>query len=135
MCVRDRDTPLGYLLGGGTNISGGQWQKLCLARAVLSKKNLLILDEPTSAIDPISELKIMETFKALCSNKTIIYITHRLATIKDCDNIFVIDAGNVVENGNHKNLMCVNGLYRKMFDTQKSWYKNELGGDLLEAEN
>ncbi|PXV86289.1 ATP-binding cassette subfamily B protein [Lachnotalea glycerini] len=129
------DTPLGNILEEGTNISGGQWQKLCLARAVLSKKNLLILDEPTSAIDPISELKIMETFKALCSNKTIIYITHRLATIKDCDNIFVIDAGNVVENGNHKNLMCVNGLYRKMFDTQKSWYKNELGGDLLEAEN
>lgn len=126
------DTPLGNIFDNGTNISGGQWQKLCLARAILSKKSIIILDEPTAAIDPISELKIMNIFKNLCKEKTIIYITHRLATIKDTDIIYVINNGKVAQKGSHQLLMQEGGLYKKMFDLQKSWYKNVTGGDLLE---
>lgn len=120
-------TPLGNILDNGTNISGGQWQKLCLARAILSGKSFIILDEPTASIDPISELKIMSTFNTLCKDKTIIYITHRLAAIKECDIIYVMDNGNIIENGTHERLISQQGLYNTMFESQKSWYKNETG--------
>lgn len=120
-------TPLGNILDDGTNLSGGQWQKLCLARAILSGKSFIILDEPTASIDPISELKIMNIFNTLCQDKTIIYITHRLATIKECDVIYVIDNGSIIESGTHEQLIKRNGLYNTMFESQKSWYKNEIG--------
>lgn len=120
-------TPLGNILDGGTNLSGGQWQKLSLARAILSGKPFIILDEPTASIDPISELKIMHTFNTLCQDKTIIYITHRLATIKACNTIYVVDNGCVVESGTHEQLIEKNGLYNTMFESQKNWYKNETG--------
>ncbi len=120
-------TPLGNILEGGTNLSGGQWQKLSLARAILSGKSFIILDEPTASIDPISELKIMNTFNTLCQDKTIIYITHRLATIKECNTIYVIDNGSIIESGTHEQLIERNGLYNTMFESQKSWYKNEIG--------
>lgn len=120
-------TPLGNIFDEGTNISGGQWQKLCLTRALLSGKSYIILDEPTASIDPISELKIINTFNNLCKDKTIIHITHRLATIKEYDSIYVIENGKIVENGSHIQLIEKHGLYYTMFETQKSWYKNETG--------
>lgn len=120
-------TPLGNILNEGTNISGGQWQKLCLTRAILSGKSFIILDEPTASIDPISELRIMNTFNTLCKDKTIIYITHRLASIKECTVIYVIDNGSIIESGTHEQLIEKHGLYNTMFESQKSWYKNEIG--------
>lgn len=129
------ETPLGNILEEGTNISGGQWQKLCLARAILSEKSIVILDEPTSAIDPVSELEIMETLRKLCKDKMIISVTHRLATIKEYDLIYVLENGEIVESGKHDDLMREKNLYYKMFELQKSWYKNEIGEDCIEREN
>lgn len=129
------ETPLGNILEEGTNISGGQWQKLCLARAILSEKSIVILDEPTSAIDPVSELEIMATLRELCKDKMIISVTHRLATIKNYDMIYVLENGRVSEYGKHNYLMCKKGLYYTMFELQKSWYQNEIGEDSIERKN
>lgn len=125
-------TPLGNIIENGTNISGGEWQKLCLARAILSNKEIIILDEPTSAIDPISESKVLDTFLSLCKGKTIIQITHRLNTVIDSDSIIVIKNGTIIEQGSHDYLYNLHGYYYDMFNTQKKWYQQIDGGNFHE---
>jgi len=123
------DTPLGTVLEDGINLSGGQWQKLCLARALLSDANIIILDEPTAALDPISEVQIFKDFETLCKNKTVIYISHRLGATKNVDEIILINNGVIYEKGTHDALMDLDGMYKEMYDSQKSWYVKVEDGD------
>jgi len=99
---------------GGTNLSGGQRQKIQIARTLLKRPSLLVMDEATSAMDAITEQRIMENIR--CSNCTCIIIAHRLSSIKDSDLILVMDNGRIVENGNHMQLLSQNGLYRKLVE-------------------
>lgn len=117
------DTPLGKIVEGGQDISGGEWQRVAMARALLNPAPLRILDEPTAALDPISESRVYREFEQISRNKTTIFISHRLGSTKLADEIFVIGDGKVVERGTHEQLMELNGVYRDMYENQRSWYK------------
>ena len=121
------DTPLGKLYEEGTELSGGEWQKLAIARCMLRTAPIRILDEPTAAVDPVSEAQLYETFERLSRNYLAIIITHRLALAKKADEIVVLDGGKVKEHGNHARLMEMHGLYENMFKMQRRWYQNETG--------
>ncbi len=99
----------------GCNLSGGQRQRLCIARAFLYNKDILFLDEPTSALDVISENYIQQTLSKLMKNKTVVIIAHRLATIKNVDRIIVMKSGEIVEMGNHQDLMKLGGEYHHLY--------------------
>ncbi len=118
----DYATLLGRDFEGGIDISGGQWQRIAIARAFMGDKPILILDEPTSQLDPIAEANLYEEFAHLAKNKTTIFITHRLASTMITDKIFVISDGKIKESGTHKELMHQKGQYYKLFKTQKQWY-------------
>lgn len=102
----------------GVQLSGGQWQKLAIARAFFRKSKLLILDEPTSAVDSISEEKIFESIRENAKNTTTIIVSHRFATVRKAQRIIVIDEGTIVEDGNHEKLLKKNGLYSEMYNKQ-----------------
>ncbi|AGT42782.1 ABC transporter ATP-binding protein [Treponema pedis] len=116
------DTPLGKIGKGGVDISGGQWQKIAIARSLLSCAPVKILDEPTSALDPIAENHIYRKFEALMKGKTTVFISHRLGSTKLADEILVIDKGSIVERGSHSSLMSAKGIYAEMFETQRMRY-------------
>ena len=118
------DTPLGKIAEDGVDVSGGQWQRIALARTILNPAPIKILDEPTAALDPISESQLYEQFEKIIDNKTSIFISHRLGSIKLADEIFVFDNGTIVEEGNHEILMSKNGKYAKMYTSQLEWYQN-----------
>lgn len=103
-----------------SNLSGGQCQRLALARALLHNSPVYIFDEATSNIDVESENDIMGEIHALAKHRTVILISHRLANVTDSDNIYVMDKGNIVENGNHKELLGKNGAYAKLWNAQQS---------------
>lgn len=109
---------------GGKELSGGQWQKIAIARALYRDAPIVILDEPTASLDPISEYKIFENFTHITKGKTSIMITHRLGSAKNADTIIVLEQGKIIEHGSHKTLMGGKGLYRKMFETQNNQYLN-----------
>ena len=102
----------------GIQISGGQRQRIAIARAILKNPKILILDEATSSLDSKSERKIQESMKVLLQNKTAVIISHRLATIKNVDKIYVFDKGKIVEFGKHEELIKKDGIYKKFFDAQ-----------------
>ncbi|MED1666976.1 ABC transporter ATP-binding protein [Brevibacillus laterosporus] len=116
------DTELGTSFAGGQDISGGQWQKIALSRALFKPAEVIILDEPTAALDPIAEAQLLEKFIEITDNKTAIFITHRLGSCKNVDRILVLKDGNLVEEGNHEELMQRNGEYAEMFRSQAQWY-------------
>ena len=114
----------------GTELSGGEAQKLMLARALYKDSPLLILDEPTAALDPIAESKIYNEFNVMAKNKTSLFISHRLASTSFCDRIILLENGNITEEGTHQELMGANGTYKGLFDIQSCWYKEDMeGGD------
>lgn len=118
------NTHIGVLEKGGTaNLSGGQWQKLVTAR-VLIKKNakVLILDEPTAALDPVAESKLYKDFSKMTNGRTSLLISHRLGAAKLADRVLVFDKGKIVEQGTHEDLMQIDGLYAKMYRAQSQWY-------------
>jgi len=119
------DTNLGKLEGDGIDLSGGQWQRIAISRACLSDSSFVILDEPTSSLDPSAENEMYQTFSEVLKNKGCIMISHRLASAKLADKIFVIDGGVVVEKGTHAELISQKGLYEYMFRSQSSWYNIE----------
>ena len=100
----------------GTYLSGGEQQRITIARAVLKDSPILILDEATAFADPDNEAKVQAAFDELAKDKTLIMIAHRMSTVMNADRIYVLDKGSLVESGNHEELMNQNGLYRKLFD-------------------
>lgn len=116
------DTPLGKIKSGGLDLSGGQWQRIGMARAIVGNAPIKILDEPTAALDPISESHIYEEFEQISRGGTTIFISHRLGSTKLADEIFVIDHGSVAESGSHNELMKLDGIYANMYESQRSWY-------------
>jgi ATP-binding cassette subfamily B protein/ATP-binding cassette subfamily C protein len=106
----------------GVELSGGENQKMAIARAIYKDSPIVILDEPTAALDPYAEFEIYTRFNDLVSNKTAIYISHRLSSCRFCDHIAVFDHGELVEYGTHKELEAKNGLYSKMWNTQAQYY-------------
>ena len=107
---------------GGIELSGGEWQRVALARGLYRNYSLIALDEPTSAIDPIEESHIYQLFVELAKNKTAIIVTHRLGSAKIADRILVMDKGRIVEEGSHDELMGRGGVYKELFDSQAEWY-------------
>ena len=115
----------------GTELSGGEAQKLMLARALYKDAPLLILDEPTAALDPIAESRIYAEFNAMSKNKTSLFISHRLASTSFCDRIILLGNGSIAEEGTHRELIAVGGKYKELFDMQSCWYKDNMeGGDV-----
>jgi ABC-type multidrug transport system fused ATPase/permease subunit len=111
---------LGYntMVGdSGSNMSGGQRLKIALARLLVSNPEIIILDEASSSLDVETEKKVMESIKSKFRGKTIISIAHRINTLQTADKILVLDDGKLIEQGNHKELMDLNGLYKKFIDT------------------
>jgi ATP-binding cassette subfamily B protein len=117
------DQMLGRRFEGGVDLSGGEWQKLALARAYLRDAQLLILDEPTASLDARSELEVFERFAELTSDKMALLISHRFSTVRMADRIVVLEAGRLVEEGNHAQLMALGGRYAAMFEMQAASYR------------
>lgn len=107
-----------------TDLSGGQKQKLAIARTIYKKSDLVILDEPTAALDPLAESELYENFNDLVRNKTAIFISHRMSSSVFCDRIILLQDGRVVAFDNHANLMKGHNLYRDLFETQAKNYVN-----------
>ena len=116
------DTNLGTIAEDGVDLSGGQWQKLALARACFAKSKFLILDEPTAALDPMAESRMYHMFAEILADYGYIFISHRLASAKMAQRILVLENGELVEDGSHNQLMEKKGLYWSMFTEQSSWY-------------
>ena len=108
---------------GGAEVSGGQWQRIAIARGIYRSNGLLILDEPTAAIDALEEKYLYEEFGRLSRNCTSIIVTHRLASAQIADRILVIKDGRIVQDGSHDELLAVPGEYRTMYELQRQWYQ------------
>jgi len=132
-----RSLPDGYetrILEGGVNLSVGQRQLICIARALLVDPRILILDEATSSVDTITEALIQEALERLLSGRTAIIIAHRLSTVRNADRIYVMDEGQIVQQGSHEALLEQGGLYRDLYERQFiAWSDNDQDEDKSEA--
>jgi len=122
---RGIDSYIGRIIKDSLDLSGGQWQRIAMARTLVSNASLRILDEPTAALDPVSESRLYENFEKINQGKTTLLISHRLASTKLADVIYVIEDGAVREHGKFDELMTKNGSYAEMFHSQRRWYENE----------
>lgn len=121
--------PSGYetmVKEGGKSLSGGQGQRIAIARAILKDAPIVVLDEATSSIDPVNEVLIHQGVMALTENKTVLIVAHQLATIKQADQIIVMDKGQIIEQGSHDTLMALDGLYKKFVSIRTSAYNWQL---------
>ncbi|MCL1990826.1 MAG: ABC transporter ATP-binding protein/permease [Defluviitaleaceae bacterium] len=118
------DTLLGKMTETGVDASGGQWQRIALARVSFSRAPLQILDEPTAALDPMNESRLYEQFEKISREKTTIFISHRLGSTKLADEILVFASGKLIEIGDHHGLLKTGQLYAKMYHSQAQWYQN-----------
>ena len=112
----------------GTYFSGGEAQRISIARAFLKDADIIILDEATAFADPENEHLIQESFKKLSKSKTTLMIAHRLSTVIDADKILVIDKGKIVEEGKHADLIDINGHYKKLWDEYQKSVNWKIGG-------
>jgi ATP-binding cassette subfamily B protein len=118
------ETQLGRWFNRGQELSGGEWQRIALARAFMREEaEILVLDEPTSAMDAETEIQVFERFRALTRDKIVILISHRFSTVRQADTIAVMERGTIVEQGNHHELMALAGRYARLFELQASAYR------------
>lgn len=117
------ETMLGRWFEEGTQLSGGEWQKVALARAFMRNARVLILDEPTSSLDARAEYEVFTHFRTLTEEKTAIFISHRFSTVRLADRIFVLENGNILESGSHQQLMAIDGRYAELFNLQAEAYR------------
>jgi ATP-binding cassette subfamily B protein len=122
--------PLGYatMLGtefhGGTDLSQGQWQRLALARAAFRDRQVLVLDEPTAALDPAAEAALFTSIRRLFADRTVLLVSHRFGSCRTADQIFVVHRGRIVEHGTHDELVDAAGRYARLFELQAAWYQS-----------
>ena len=119
---KKENTPLSKIYEDGVDISGGEWQKIAIARALYANAAFMILDEPTASLSPMMESKLYKRFGEITKDKTSLLISHRLGSTKLSDLLFVLDNGRVAETGTHDKLMAAKGIYADMFLNQRSWY-------------
>jgi ATP-binding cassette subfamily B protein len=110
---------------GGRDLSVGQWQKVALARAFFRDASFIILDEPTAALDPRAERELFDNIRDLTRGKTVLLISHRFSSVRHADRTFVLDKGELIEEGTHEELMALDGLYAELFKLQASSYLGE----------
>ena len=116
------DTALGRIRENGVDLSGGEWQRIAIARSLVNRAPVHILDEPAASLDPVAESALYEMFSKISVGKSTIFITHRLGAARLADKIFVIAGGRAAEQGAHDELIGMNGLYAEMFEAQRGWY-------------
>lgn len=126
------NTHLGKVFEDGINLSGGELQRLMLARALYKNAPIIVLDEPTSALDPIAESEIYNKYSELTDGRMAIYISHRLASTRFCDRIILIAEGSIDEEGTHDELIARKGHYADLFEIQGRYYRK--GGADYEKE-
>src|SRR5256884_1305036 len=119
------DTALGKWFDAGVNLSGGEWQKVALARAFMRDARILLLDEPTSALDAQAEYDLFERLRSLTRGRTAVYISHRFSTVRRADRILFLEHGRLVEQGTHEQLMRLGGRYARLFRLQAAAYTGE----------
>ena len=117
----DVDAMLGKDVGG-TDLSGGQWQKLAIARGYFRKRGFIILDEPTSNLDPLAEAEVFQQYIDMAKDNTVVMVTHRISVATLADRVVVFAQGKVAEDGTHEELMARHGEYARLFETQAQWY-------------
>jgi ATP-binding cassette subfamily B protein len=120
---RDYEQMLGRRFESGVDLSGGEWQKLALARAYLRDAQVLILDEPTAALDARSEFDVFQRFAELTAGKSALFISHRFSTVRMADRIVLLQNGRIAEDGNHETLLNLGGRYAEMFEMQAANYR------------
>lgn len=122
------DTVLGNRFSNGFELSTGEWQRLALARAWYREAQLLILDEPSSALDPLAEAALIDDLRRLIGTRSALVISHRLSTVQQADRIYVMDRGRIVEAGRHADLLARAGLYARLYRTQAAHYRESPAG-------
>ena len=114
----------------GVNLSGGEIQNLLLARALYRNAPVIVLDEPTAALDPVSENRLYETYDEVMQGKTTVFISHRLASTRFCHRIVLIEHGQITEEGTHEELLAIKGRYYELFETQAKYYRENPEGEV-----
>ena len=117
------DTTLGKWFDQGHQLSGGEWQKVALARAFMRDAQILILDEPTASLDAQAEYEIFARMKELTADKTALFISHRFSTVRLADRIMVLEGGAIIEHGTHDELLLQDGRYAELFNLQAASYR------------
>jgi ATP-binding cassette subfamily B protein len=117
------DTVLGKWFDGGVNLSGGEWQKVALGRAFMREAQILILDEPSAALDARAEYELFSRLRELAHGRTAIFISHRFSTVRQADRILVFEEGRLIESGTHEELLKLGGRYAELFNLQAASYR------------
>jgi ATP-binding cassette subfamily B protein len=117
-------TVLGRWFDQGTQLSGGEWQRIALARAFMRDAPILVLDEPTASLDARAEFEVFHRFRELTHDRIVLLISHRFSTVRMADRIYVLDGGRIAESGNHEELMRVGGRYAELFQLQAAGYQS-----------